>query len=186
MEKVKEKNNHIFRYIAIALYVVAAILIIAGMVTMFSGAGKNSNNTLSISINSNIYNSPGNVFDDDFFDDFESEFGNGFNNNFKDEYNQKSKSMFKSFALIASGCFLIFVASIFLFIDMHKNRTFQKMGKSMIDGLMDTMAYTKTSFEEKVLNKDKSEPYYCEFCGGMMAESDTKCQSCGATRRQKD
>ena len=183
MEEVKENNKHIFRYIAIAIYVLAAILIISGIVTMVSGAKDTFNNRPSI--NSEINNSYQNGFDDDFFEDFEKDFDE-FDDEFDDNFERTSKSMFKSFSLIATGAILIFVASVFLIIDFHKNKTFQNLGKSMIDGLMDTVAYTKTAYEERVVNKTKPKPYYCEYCDSLIEESDSKCQSCGATRRQKD
>jgi len=181
MEEVKKKNNHIYRHIAIALYILAAILIITGIVTMVNGV-RDSFNDNRVSMNGQINDVYPNEFEEEFFDEFEDDF----DDMFEDDFDKTSKSTFKGFICIASGCFCIFIATIFIFVDLHKNRTLQKMGKSVIDGLIDTVAYTKSAFKEKVLDRNKPKPYYCEYCDSLIEESDSKCQSCGATRRQRD
>lgn len=169
MEEQNKKNN-VYLILSIILYVVAAVLISVGI----SRVVKASNSTFD------NFNQFGNISDN--FNDmggfpFETVSTNAGIN---------SSGIANGVMFIVGGGFSIILASIFLFVHFHKNGSFSKMGKNMIDRMMDTIAYTKDAFSSKVLNTEKKEDVYCEYCGCIIKEDETKCQNCGASKKSKN
>lgn len=151
----KDNYNRIYKKIAIILYIVSLIMIVVGV---------------SLLIN-NIFKSP-------FFDDV-------FNNQEMIPNDVLNEKMAFPIISVSVGGVLFFVATVLLFVDIFKQRTFSRFGKGLIDKVVNTASYMQTTYQEKVSEHKRKKIVYCKYCGSILDETEKKCPNCGASNLQK-
>lgn len=160
----KKPYNHIFRKIAIMLYIVSFVMIFAGIIMSINGMSDSMFDAMN-----------GSGFDDPFFD------------NKMTIVADASSGMSKGVICSVIGGFGMFIATVFMIIDFAKShtlRSFATFPTKMVDKLMDTAVDMKIALDEKMERVKEARKVYCPYCGGEIAEDERKCPNCGANKSQ--